>query len=122
MLHAQPTATRTLVWIDAREAIVISWLEDRAQVERLEACLSDADQADPPEVPLSFVDEVAEHLPPDDDLLILGPAPVRDLLELRVHELDRHRRHRRAIAASSSAPQAERQLMAQLRHVQEATR
>ena len=104
MLHAQPTATRTLVWIDAREAIVISWLEDRAQVERLEACLSAAEQADPPEVPLTFVNEVAEHLPPDDDLLILGPAPVRDLLELRVHELDRHRRRRRAIAGLVLGP------------------
>jgi len=122
MFRTLPTATRTLVWIDAREAIVVSWLEDRAQVERLAASPSDSGEATCPDDPTRFVDEVAEHLPLDDDLLILGPSPIRDRLELRVHELDKHRRHRRAIAASSSAPQAQRQLLAQLRHSQEASR
>ena len=31
------TDTRTLVWIDARAAVSVSWLDDRVPAERLES-------------------------------------------------------------------------------------
>jgi hypothetical protein len=116
MLHPQPTVTRTLVWIDAREAIVVSWLEDRAQVERIVSDVPDhrkstghvrhdatlrhggggpqtAGEPRREEYLNQFVDEVAAHLPVEDDLLILGPGTTRERLERRVLAIDRHRLH-----------------------------
>jgi hypothetical protein len=138
-MQLQPTATRTLVWIDAREAIVISWLEDRAQVERIESDVPDhhkstghvrhdttmchgggapqtAGEPRREEHLNHFVDVVAEHLPTQDDLLILGPGTTRERLERRVRELDSHRRSPRIVTVEPSAPRTDRQLIARLRH------
>jgi hypothetical protein len=141
MFRVQPTVTRTLVWIDARQAIVVSWLEDRAQVEKLESDVPDhrkstghvrhdstmrhggggapqtAGEPRREEYLDRFVALVAEHLPKDDDLLILGPGTTRERLERRVRELDQHHLHHRIVTTEASPPRTDRQLIARLRHL-----
>lgn len=140
MTYVQPAAHRTLVWIDAHEAIVLSWLDDRAHVERLELDVPDHRKStghvrhdnnfrhggggapqtagDPrrEEHLDRFVDLVARRLPAEDDVLIVGPGTVREHLERRVREHDQHLLHRRTVTVSASGPRTERQLIAQLRH------
>ena len=141
MLHPQPTVTRTLVWIDAREAIVVSWLADRAQVETLLSDVPDhrkstghvrhdstvrhggggapqtAGEPRREEHLNQFIEQVAAHLPADDDLLILGPGTTRERLERHVLAMDRHRLHRRIVTTEASAPRTNRQLIARIRHL-----
>ncbi|HZL32886.1 MAG TPA: hypothetical protein VFC81_02785 [Verrucomicrobiae bacterium] len=140
-MGTQSTGTRTLVWIDAREAVVVSWLEDRAQVEKLESDVPDhrkstghvrhdstfrhggggapqtAGEPRREEHLNRFVEHVAERLPLDVDLLILGPGTTRERLERHVRELDAHRLHPRTVTCEASAPRTDRQLIARLRHV-----
>jgi hypothetical protein len=141
MIHVQPTVIRTLVWIDARQAIVMSWLGDRAEVQRLESDAPDhrkstghvrhdstvrhggggapqtAGEPRREEHLVRFTERVAALLPADDDLLILGPGTTRERLERHVRELDQHRLHRRIVTAEASAPRTDRQLIARLRHL-----
>ena len=141
MFHHQPTVTRTLVWIDAREAVVVSWLEDRAQVERFVSVVPDhrkstghvrhdttcrhggggapqsAGEPRREEHLNRFVQLVAARLPTDDDLLILGPGTTRERLERHVQALDRHRPFHRTVTTEPSAPRTDRQLIAIVRHL-----
>ena len=140
MFHPQPTVTRTLVWIDAREAVVVSWLEDRAQVERFVSDVPDhrkstghvrhdatschggsapqtAGEPRREEHLNRFVDLVAARLPTEDDLLILGPGTTRERLERRVQALDRHHPYQRTVTTEASAPRTDRQLIALVRHL-----
>ncbi|HEY7937283.1 MAG TPA: hypothetical protein VID26_09190 [Candidatus Limnocylindrales bacterium] len=139
MAHAQP-AHGTLVWIDAHEAMVLSWLDEAAHVTRFRSDVPDhrkstghvrhdasirhgggggsAQDAGEPrreEHLNQFVDLVARRLPADDDLLILGPGTVRERLERHVRELDHHLLHSRTVTVTASGPRTERQLIAQLR-------
>jgi len=139
MFHPLPTVTRTLVWIDAREAVVVSWLEDRAQVERFVSDVPDhhkstghvrhdpgchgggapqtAGESRREEHLNRFVELVAARLPADDDLLILGPGTTRERLERRVQALDRHHPFHRTVTTEPSAPRTDRQLVAIVRHL-----
>jgi hypothetical protein len=139
MTHAQPAAHRTLVWIDAHEAIVLSWLNDQAHVVRFESDVPDHHKSTghirhdssrhggggPPQTAgdprreehlNQFVELVTRRLPADDDLLIVGPGTVREHLERRVREHDQHQLHRRSVEVRASGPRTERQLIAELRH------
>ena len=131
----------TLVWIDAREAVIVRWQDDEALVERLGSDVpahhrstghvrhdpavrhgggGPAQAADEPrrlEHLARFVDEVAARLPTDDDLLILGPGTVREHLEHHVRACDGRRGAVRAISDEPSNHRTQRQLVAYLRHI-----
>jgi len=130
----------TLVWIDAREAVIIRWHDDEVDVERLESGVpahhrstghvrhdptvrhgggGPAQTADEPrrlEHLARFIERVTARLPADDAVLIVGPGTVRARLERHVREADDQHGRTRRISASSSAPQTLAQLVARLRH------
>jgi hypothetical protein len=129
----------TLVWIDSREAIIIRWQNNSAEVERVESEVPAHRRAtghvrhDPAirhggggspqtagerhrlEHLKRFVVEIANRLPPDDDLLILGPGTVRERLVRHVTDSDARHGRIRDIATEASRPLTERQLIARLR-------
>lgn len=135
------TRPSTLVWIDAREAVIVRWLDGRSRIERLESEVPPHHRAtghvrhDPAmrhggggrpqaagephrlEHLARFVDQVAMRLPPDHDLLILGPGTVRERLRRLVRELDGHLARPRAITCEASPRLTDRQLVARLRDV-----
>jgi hypothetical protein len=129
----------TLVWIDAREAVVARWCAGEALLERFRSDVPahrratghvrydpavrhgggaphDAGEANRLEHLARFVDFVARQVPPDDDLLILGPGTVRDRLARLVHEADRHASSLRGVTCEAAARLTDRQLAARLRH------
>ena len=63
-----------------------------------------------------FIDVVATHVPPDGDVLILGPATVRDRLGHRLRETERHGGEGREIEVETAGRLTEPQLVARLRH------
>jgi len=131
----------TLVWIDARDAIIVSWRDDRAHVEREESNVPAHHRAtghirhDPgirhggggaPQTAGEphriehlerFVERVAGRLPPDDDVVILGPGTVRERLERRIRLDDEGRERSRLISCEASPRLTDRQLIARVRHV-----
>ena len=133
------TRHSTLVWIDAREAVIVRWQDDRARLERVESEVPAHHRAtghvrhDPTmrhggggspqnagephrlEHLERFVVGIADRLGPDDDLLILGPGTVHERLERQIVESDGHHGRHRAIAGEASSPRTERQLIARLR-------
>ena len=130
----------TLVWIDARGAVIAHW---RAGAIRLERLLSDvpphhratghvrydpvvrhggsaphdAGEANRLEHLARFVELVATRVPPEDEVLILGPGTVRDRLEHRIRETDRHASRTRAVTCQPAARSTDRQLAARLREL-----
>lgn len=131
----------TLVWIDSREAIVAQWVDGAARLDRLESEVPAHHKAtgnvrhDPAfrhggggtpqtagephrlEHLERFVDQVALRLPPDDDLVLIGPGTVREHLERRVQEADRRQGRHRRISCDASKRLTEPQLVARLRHL-----
>lgn len=129
----------TLVWIDAREAIVVSWRDGGARLERFESEVPAHHRAtghvrhDPAmrhgggggpqsagephrlEHLERFVEEIADRLAPEDVLLILGPGTVHERLERHVSESDTHHGRHREIACEASPPLTDRQLIERLR-------
>jgi len=129
----------TLVWIDAREAIIVRWEDDGAEVERLESEVPAHHRAtghvrhDPSirhgggASPQSagephriehlnrFVGNIASRLDADDDLLFLGPGTVHERLARHIAVSDEHHGRHRAIASEASPPMTDRQLIARLR-------
>lgn len=131
----------SLVWIDSREAVIVRWRDDHADIEHLESDVPAHHRAtghvrhDPgfrhggggrPQTAGEphrlehldrFVGEVAERIDPDDDLLILGGGTVRERLERRLRIEDaRHGRSRR-LETEPSRPLTDRQLVARVRHL-----
>ena len=131
----------TLVWIDAREAVVVRWQDDRARLDRVESDVPAHHRAtghvrhDPgvrhggggsPQTAgephrlehlQRFVEQVARRLPEDDDLLILGPGTVREHLERLVSDTDEQHRRGRAVSSEASPRLTDRQLIARLRRL-----
>jgi hypothetical protein len=129
----------TLVWIDAREAVIVREGRGRARIVRLTSDVPAHHRAtghvrhDPtvrhggggrPQTAGEprrlehldrFVAGVAEQLAGDDDLLILGPGTVRERLVRRLRASDEHHARRRTIACAASARSTDRQLVARLR-------
>jgi len=135
----------TLVWIDAREAVITRWHAGEVRLERLLSDVpshhratghvrydpairhggsapKDAGEARRLEHLARFVDLVATHVPPDDEVLILGPGTVRERLEHRISEADRHASRTRGVASQATARLTERQLVARLRNLAGADR
>jgi hypothetical protein len=132
-----PATSRTLVWIDAREAVIVRASDGDVMVEH---ALSDV----PPHVRATghvrhdpavrhgggraqstveshriehldrFTDRVAARLSPTDDLTILGSGRVHEQLARRVRESDAHHRRRRSVDCEPAPRLTDRQLVAWL--------
>jgi hypothetical protein len=133
-----PQRPSTLVWIDAREAVFIHWLDGETSVERIrshvparhrgtghirhDACSGhggggpQATTGEQRRLELlgRFVAQVADRLPVEDALLILGPGTVRQRLEHAVATADRHHRRARSITCRAAPRMSEARLVEQL--------
>jgi hypothetical protein len=129
----------TLVWIDAREAVIVRWQDGRTRIERVESEVpahrgatghvrhdpgirhgggGGSQTAGEPhrlEHLKRFVVDIAARLAPGDDLLILGSGTVHEHLARWLAEGDEHRKGRREIVCEASPPATDRQLIARLR-------
>ncbi len=130
----------TLVWIDAREAVIVQWQEGKARLERVDSEVPAHHRATghvrhdpavrhggggPPQTAGEphrlehlgqFVQNVASRLVADDDLLILGPGTACERLERHIREGDEHHGRHRDITCEASPHLTDRQLVARLRH------
>lgn len=130
----------TLVWIDAREAVIGRWHAGEVRLERLRSdvpshhrstghvrhdpavrhgggAAQDAGEASRLEHLARFIDLVATHVPADGELLILGPGTVRDRLEHRMRETERRTAGARRITVQTAGRLTEPQLVARLRNL-----
>jgi hypothetical protein len=130
----------TLVWIDAREAVVTSWHAGEVRLDRFTSDVpshhkatghvrydptvrhgggapKDTGEANRIEHLTRFVDLVATRVPPGDALVILGPGTVRDRLAHRIRESDRHASRMRSVTCHAAERMTDRQLVARLRHL-----
>jgi len=128
----------TLVWIDARVAVIVRWSDDAVAVERLRSDVPAHRHAtghvryDPAirhgggrpqtagephrlEHLKRFVALVAERTDTDDDLLIVGPGVVHERLSRGVRDLDRSHGRTRIVSCRTAGPATDRQLIARLR-------
>jgi len=128
----------TLIWIDAREALIGHWHAGEVRLERLRSDVpshhratghvrhdptvrhggggaQDAGEANRLEHLARFIDLVATHVPRDGELLILGPGTVRDRLGHRIRETERHTAGAREVAIQTAGRLTEPQLVARLR-------
>jgi len=136
---ARPDRALTLVWIDAREAIVVRLVESAPVLERIESDVpahhratghvrhhpsvrhggggvpQTAGEPHRLEHLARFLDAVADALPFEDHLLVIGPGTVHEHLAQLVRERDREHRVARAISREAAAPMTRRQLVARLR-------
>ncbi|MGZ8437635.1 MAG: hypothetical protein ACXW4H_05925 [Candidatus Limnocylindrales bacterium] len=133
------TRLTAIVWIDAREAVIVRWQGAEAHLERIDSDVPahhratghvrhDASVRPGGAAPKAagephrlehlthFVGEVLDRLPDGDDLLILGPGVVRERLEHEVRERDRRRGCDRLVMCEASPPLTDRQLVALLRY------
>jgi hypothetical protein len=129
---------RTLVWIDAREAVIVSSQGEDVSVERVDSDVpahhrSTGHVRHDPDVrhggggPQTagephrlehlgrFVEEIAKRVPAASDLLILGPGTVRERLERVVREIDQSHQRSRTVTCEASSRLTDRQLVARLR-------
>jgi hypothetical protein len=132
------TAT-TLVWIDSEEAIIVRWA-DRATVERVRSDVpgrhrsSGPDRADSsthhgggggPEAAerarrarlAAFIHDVAGLIPPDGDVLVVGPGMVRERLERDLRADDRRLGRHRHVHAAPAERLTEEELVAHVREL-----
>jgi hypothetical protein len=134
------TRSKAIVWIDAREAIIVRWRDAEARLERI---VSDVpahhratghvrhDAAVRPgggapkaagephrlEHLAQFIDAAAGRLADDEDLLILGPGTVHERLAREIGERDRRHGRDRTVTCEASPQLTDRQLLARLRHL-----
>jgi hypothetical protein len=128
-----------LVWIDAREARLLTWVDDAAQVERLASDVpahrsstghvrhdptmrhggggSPQDAGEPRRLERlgAFVGEVAARVPAGADVRILGPGETREHLADLLRTEDRHHGVVRDIVDEASDRLTQPQLIAILR-------
>jgi hypothetical protein len=137
---SEQIATRpvTLVWIDAREAIIVRVRRGRSDLVRLTSDVPAHHRAtghvrhDPavrhggggrPQTAGEprrlqhlgrFVTEVTDRLTHDGDLLVMGPGTVRERLARRLRASDVHHGRQRTISCEAAPRLTERQLVARL--------
>ena len=127
-----------LVWIDAREAVVVRRHDDVVTIEHLESDVpahrkstgqvrhepgirhggggapQTAGEPHRTEHLRRWVATVRAHLPATNDLTILGPGTVREQLEREVKMDDSHHLRERTVTGAPSARRTDRQLVARL--------
>jgi hypothetical protein len=136
-MRAQVTeGATTLVWIDSEEAIIVRWA-DRATVERVrsEIHLHGHSNGHGPQGPAGrhgagaadaarrarqddlrlFVDDVAERVPPTDDVTVVGPGVLRARLERTLRADDRRHGRRRLVHSAAADRLSEQELVAHVR-------
>lgn len=130
----------TLVWIDAREAVVVRLDGDRQVLERVESAVPSHRRStghvrhDPAfrhggggspqtagephrlEHRSQFIEAIASRIAGEADLLILGPGTVREHLERHIRDEDERRGRARDIRCEPAARLTDPQLVARLRH------
>lgn len=128
-----------LVQIDAREAVIVRWANGASSVERLASDVpahrrstghvrhepmtrhggggapQTAGEPHRLEHLERFVDDVADRLAGDEDILLVGHGTVHERLETRLRELDAQARRTRRFLVRPADRLTERQLVAQLR-------
>lgn len=133
------TRDTTLVWIDAHEAIVARWRGGSAALERLASEVPDhrrstghvrqrpglvsggavaprpTDDPHRQEHVRRFIDSVIAHLPPDDDLCVVGPGRLRLRLERRIRHEDLRHGRARVLRGEAAGRMTDAQLVARLR-------
>lgn len=136
----ETTQDCTLVWIDAREAVVARWRAGEVRLERLGSDVpprrratghvrhdpavrhgggapQDAGEGHRLEHLTRFIDLVATHVTPDENVVILGPGTVRDRLSDRVREADRIASRSRHVCCETASRLTDPQIVARLRHM-----
>jgi hypothetical protein len=129
--------SRTLVWIDAREAVLARWDDGDVTVEHVRSDVPAHVRAtghvrhDPTvrhgggrtqstidshriEHLDRFTDDIAARLSPTDDLTIIGSGPVHERLARRVGRDDANHHRSRSVTCASAPRQTDRQLVARL--------
>jgi hypothetical protein len=137
---AAATSGHTVVWIEAENAVIVSWRDGNATIERLASDVparrrsvghirhdplvrhggGEAQAAGEPhrrELLARFVETVRARLPEADELSILGHGPVREHLERRIREEDRVHGRDRPVSGEASPPLTDRQLVARVRRL-----
>jgi hypothetical protein len=110
------------VWLDAEEAIAVRWLDDAPHIERVAArdwdFARDGDpgqsrtEEDAAHALAAFIDIVAERLPRDDALLVLGPDRAATELAEALRARDEQEGVLRAIACREAPRMSQRRLVA----------
>lgn len=136
--RASEARPSTLVWIDAREAVILRLDKHRARIARVESEVPAHHRAtghvrhdpgirhggggprsagEPHRIEHLdlFVAGVAGRLAAGDDLLILGPGTVHERLARQLSQIDGRHGDARRIACEASPPMTDRQLVARLR-------
>lgn len=128
----------TLVWIDSQEALIVRW-DGQARIDRVRSevpphhhstghlridpavrhggggAVETGIERDRQEHLRVFLHQVADRIPPEEDVRIVGPGPVRDHLRRLVREDDRRHHRTRSVGSGRAAPLTERQLVARVR-------
>lgn len=138
---AEPRSRRAavLVWIDGREAVIVRWADDGSSVDRVQSAVpahrrstshvrhdpmtrhggggapQTAGEPHRLEHLERFVEEVADRLASDDDVVLVGPGTVYERLETHLRERDSQHGRSRAVSAQRAGRLSERQLVARLR-------
>jgi hypothetical protein len=136
---AGPERSVALVWLDSREATVARWVAGAIGVEHVRSDVpphrrstghvrhdpsfrhggggAPQTAGDPRRLEhlTRFLDDVAQRLPVDADLLLLGPGVVHERLARELRERDAHRRLDRQIRCEAAGRLTPRQLVARLR-------
>ncbi len=136
---AEAERSGVLVSIDAREAVIVRWVDGASSVERLasDVPVHRRSTGHVRHVPTTrhggggapqtageprrlehldrFVEEVAARLAGEEDIVIVGHGTVHERLETRLREIDAQGRRARPISARPADRLTDRQLVAQLR-------
>jgi hypothetical protein len=137
--EAEDHRASTLVWIDAREAVIVRTQGDRGRIERVESGVpahrratghirhdpgirhggggSPQTAGEPHRIEHlnRFVADIANRLAADDNLLVIGPGTVHERLARQLSEGDEHHANHRDISCQTSPPLTDRQLIALVR-------
>ena len=131
----------TVVWIDSREAIIVTWAGAGPDVQRLRSEVpphrastghvrhdpmvrhgggggkQEAGESDRHEHLARFLDQVALRIGEDHEVLILGPGVVHQQLARQLHEADIHHGRVRLVRFETSPRRTSRQLIAKMREL-----
>lgn len=130
----------TLVWMDARRAVVVHWRDDAVSIERFESDVprqhrstghvrhgdSGRTHAGPPrsagdthrlEHLRRFIEQIRGQLATGDQLAICGPGPVAVQLVRAIHDDDHHHDRRRQVVYRRAAAMTDKQLVAEVRRL-----
>ncbi|MEO8461661.1 MAG: hypothetical protein ABI555_00485 [Chloroflexota bacterium] len=129
-----------LVWVDARESVIVRWAGGEAAVERRTSDVPprrrstghvrhdpgtrhggggsaphDAGEGRRIEHLNRFVDQIAADVTEDDDVLLLGSGQVRELVASRLREADLQAHRNRQLTVEPAGRLTDPQLVARLR-------